>query len=314
MEPLSSFPLVTVLGGSGFLGRAVVEAFASRGWRVRVVSRFPDRALRLKPSGDIGQIGLIRGDIRDPESIRPAIRDARAVINLVGILDEREERFEDISRGAVTVAALAQNAGAEAFLHVSAVGASPGGATGYQRSKARGEKLVQEVLPGAAIVRPALLFGAEDGFTNQFAKVAAMSSCAVPVIYPEVRIQPVYVNDVAKGILALVERQLAGEFGQRAEFAGPEVLTIAQFVRAITDSIGVERRQWRLSPGLARFLSMFPGVPLTKDQIALMSVGSMPTEGAPGLQSLGIAPTPFESVAREWLTRYRPGGRFGNER
>lgn len=309
MEPLSLFPLLTVVGGSGFLGRAVVETFAAAGWRVRVVTREPERAEFLRPLGDLGQISLAKGDIRQPATIRAAMAGTRAAINLVGILDEKEETFDAVARGAGAVAAAAALEGVEALLHVSAVGARADGETAYQRSKAAAEDEVRRVSAGAAIVRPTLIFGPEDQFSNRFGQLAGMGRY-VPVIHGESRIQPVYVGDVARGIAAAIERQLGGHYGETCEFAGPEIFTIAEFVDRIIALVGVERIRKRFSPGLARFLSHLPGVPVTKDQITLMGQGSLPDGGYPGLEDLGVVPTPFGAVAGAWLGRYRPGGRF----
>ena len=306
--------LVALVGGSGFIGPAVTEAFAAAGWRVVAVGRNPDNARHLKPLGDLGQIGARRGDVRDPASLRAALRGADAVVNLVGILDEKGgQRFADLQvRGAGNTAAAASASGARAFVQLSAIGASPQSPALYARTKAEGEVAARAAFAGAAVVRPSLVFGANDSFTNRFASLISASP-AVPVIAPETKFQPVFVNDVAAAILAVVERQLAGESGAVYELGGPDVLTMRQILAFSAAACGQEKPLLDTPDAGARLLSSFgflPGAPLTQDQYLMLKVDNVADAGLPGLAALGITPTSLAAVAPQWLARYRVGGRF----
>lgn len=310
----SGTPLVALVGGSGFIGTAFAEAFAAAGWRVVAVCRNPDNARHLKPLGDLGQIGARRGDVRDPASLRAALRGADAVVNLVGILDEKGgQRFQDVHvRGAGNAAAAARVSGARVFVQISAIGASPLAAAAYARSKGEGEAAVREAFPGAAIVRPSLVFGAGDSFTNRFANLIAASP-AVPVIAPETRFQPVFVNDVAAAVLGIVERQMAGEAGGVYELGGPDVLSMRDILSFIAEASGREKPLLDTPDIGARLLSnlgFLPGAPLTPDQYLMLKEDNVASAGLPGLQALGIEPTSLAAVAPQWLARYRLGGRF----
>ena len=312
-RPLSA-RLVALIGGSGFIGTAVAEVFAEAGWRVVAVGRSPDKARHLKPLGDLGQIGARRGDVRDAASLRAALAGADAVVNLVGILDEKGgQRFDDVqARGARNAATAAAAVGAGAFVQLSAIGADIDSPAAYARTKAEGEAAVRAAIPGAAIVRPSLVFGANDSFTNRFAGLIAASP-AVPVISPDTRFQPVFVNDVAAAILAIVERQLFGEAGAVWEFGGPEVLSMREIIAFIAAASGHEKVLIDTPDLGARLLSslgFLPGAPLTHDQYLMLKGDNLASAGAPGLAELGITPTSLAAVAPQWLSRYRAGGRF----
>lgn len=306
--------LVALVGGSGFIGTALAEAFAAAGWRVVAVCRNPANARHLKPLGDLGQIGARRGDVRDPASLRAALAGVDAVVNLVGILDEKGgQRFADVqARGAGHVAAAAAAVGARAFVQVSAIGADANSPVAYARTKAEGEAAVRAAFPGTAIVRPSLVFGPNDGFTNRFAGLIAASP-AVPVISPETRFQPVFVNDVAAAILAITERQLEGEPGAVWELGGPEVLTMRQILSLIAEATGRDKPLVDTPDLGARLLSslgFLPGAPLTHDQYLMLKDDNVASAGLPGLGELGIEPVSLAAAAPQWLARYREGGRF----
>lgn len=312
--PVSASPLVALVGGSGFLGTALAEAFAAAGWRVVAICRNADNARHLKPLGDLGQIGARRADVRDPASLRAALRGADAVVNLVGILEEKGgQRFHDVHvRGAGNVAAAARVSGARSFVHLSAIGASPLAAAAYARSKGEGETAVRGAFPAAAIVRPSVVFGAGDHFTNRFASLIAASP-AVPVIAPETRFQPVFVNDVATAVLRIVERQLAGEAGGLYELGGPDILSMRQILGFVAEATGHEKPLLDTPDIGARLLSSFgflPGAPLTADQYLMLKDDNLAAAGLPGLGELGVEPTSLAAVAPQWLARYRVGGRF----
>lgn len=322
--PLSALPtapgLVAIVGGSGFIGSALTEAFAAAGWRVRIVCRNPAHAMHLKPLGDLGQIGSARADIRNPGSLLPALAGADAVVNLVGILDEKGgQSFSEVhAKGAEAVARAATHVAARALVHVSAIGADADSASAYGRSKAAGESAVRAAFPAAAIVRPSLVFGAEDSFTNRFAGLIAASP-AVPVIAPEARFQPVYVVDLAKAILAICQRLLNGDEGGRGgkggtwEIGGPETLTMRSLLESIAEASGLQKPLLDTPDIGARLLAglgFLPGAPLTKDQYLMLKRDNVAAPGAPGLAELGIEPVPMAAVAPQWLSRHRPGGRF----
>jgi NADH dehydrogenase len=307
--------LAVLIGGAGFVGTALTEALARAGWRVRIVSRNPAHALRLKPLGDLGQIDGVRGDLRVPASLAAAFEGADAVVNLVGILDEKGgQKFAEVqARGAANAAQSAAARGISAFVQVSAIGADLASPAAYGRTKAEGEAAVRAALPGAAIVRPSLIFGADDGFTNRFAKLIA-STPLIPVVAPETRFQPVYVKDVAQGILAVLQRLVAGQSGDLFEFGGPEILSMRQIMALIASEVGAAEKPLVDTPDVgARILAAFgtlPGAPITRDQYLMLKRDNIATHGLPGLPELGIVPAPLASVAPQWLQRYRPGGRF----
>ena len=321
IAPLPRSRLVALVGGSGFLGTAAAELFAAAGWRVVAVCRKPANARHLKPLGDLGQIAARFGDVRRPETLAAALQGADAVVNLVGVLDQKGGQgfFEINRRGAGAVAAAAAAAGAGALVQLSAIGADPRAESAYARSKAGGEAAVQKAFPAAAILRPSAIFGAGDQFTNRFAALVAAAP-VVPVIAPETRMQPVFVKDVAAAIVAATERQLAGaatEEGAGAgtlhELAGPEILTIRQIVEFVADATGNARPLFdtpALGARLLARLSFLPGAPLTREQWLLLREDNLPSGQHPGLADFGIEPMSIASAAPLWLGRYRAGGRF----
>ncbi|TPE63332.1 complex I NDUFA9 subunit family protein [Sandaracinobacter neustonicus] len=303
--------LVVLIGGTGFIGTALAEVLARAGWQLRIAVRDTVAALRLKPLGDVGQIGAICADVRVPASLAAAVRGADVVVNLTGLLDEKGgQSFEDVHvKGAAAAATAAAQAGAKAFVHLSAIGADAASASAYGRSKAAGEAAVKAAFPAAAIVRPSLVFGAEDGFTNRFASLIA-SAPAVPVIAPGSRFQPVYVKDLAAALKAIIEQSASGIF----EIGGPEVLSMKQILGFIAQETGHGEKLLVDAPDFgARLLAglgFLPGAPLTKDQYLMLKQDNVVSGAYPGLAGLGIAATPLEAVSGQWLARYRAGGRF----
>jgi uncharacterized protein YbjT (DUF2867 family) len=302
--------LITLVGGSGFVGRAATETLARAGWRVRIMVRNAAAALRLKQLGDLGQVQVIAGDIRSPANLAAAMAGAHAAINFVGILKPAGGAgFDAIhATGAGNAAAAAAAAGVAQFIHVSAIGADATSPSAYGRSKGLGEAAVRAAFPAAAIVRPSLIFGAGDQFTNRFAALIAALP-VVPVIAPGTRFQPVYVNDVADALAAV----LAAGAGGSWDLAGPDVLTM----RAINEFLaGVihARKPFVDVPdvaarGMAQ-LGFLPGAPITNDQYLMLQRDNVADPALPGLADLGIVPTPMAAVAAGWLARYRRGGRF----
>ncbi len=307
-------PTATVFGGSGFVGRYTVGELARRGYRVRVAVRRPDRALFLKPLGDVGQITPIAANIRDDASVAAAVEGVDTVINLVGVLYETgAQRFQAVhAEGAGRIARFAAAAGVGRMIHVSAIGAAPDVAAEYARSKAAGEEAVREAFSAASIVRPSIVFGKEDDFLNRFAWIARLAP-AIPLIGGgNTRFQPVYVGDVAVGIARIAED--AGTAGRTYEFGGPEVYSFRELMEALLRHIG-RRRLLLPVPGIlamfpARLMELSPFPPmLTRDQVRMLECDNVASGDVPGLADLGVSPTPLEAVAPEYLARYRRGGR-----
>lgn len=310
--------LVTVFGGSGFLGRNVIRALAKRDYRIRVAVRRPELAGHLQPLGRVGQIHAVQANLRYPASVEAAMRDCHIAVNLAGILTEGgAQSFDAVqAKGAETVAKAASAVGAR-MVHVSAIGADENSLSGYGRSKAAGEKAVLAAVPSATILRPSVMFGPEDQFTNRFAALARMSP-ALPLIGGGVnRMQPVYVGDVATAVADAVDGKTKP--GATYELGGPEVLTLREIIEII---LGITERQPMLVPvsfGIAKlqalFLQFAPGaLKLTPDQVALLRTDNVVSDAAKAagltLEGLGIAPDSMEAIAPQYLWRFRAAGQF----
>ena len=302
--------VVTLFGGGGFLGRYAVQALARTGARLRIVQRDPGRAFFLKPLAAVGQIQFAGADIGDSASVRAAVRGSDAVVNLVGIL---KGNFDAVHvRGARHVAAAAAEAGVQALVHVSAIGADPEGESHYARSKGEGEAAVRSAFPGATILRPSVVFGQEDQFINRLAAMARLAP-ALPVISGGTRFQPVYVADVGR---AAADAALdPGRYGgETYELGGPQLLTMRELMAWVCEQTGhgrplidVPDTAGRL---LARLTGWLPGAPITWDQWLMLRRDNVVSAGAKGLEAFGLRPTPLAAVAEGWLTRYRRHGRF----
>ena len=303
--------VATVFGGSGFIGRYVVQRLAQRDFIVRVAVRDPVAAGFLKPMGGVGQIVPLAAPVTDDAAVHRALDGASLAVNLVGIL--AEHRAGDFDRvhhqGAGRVARLAAKAGVRRLVHVSAIGADPASPSAYGRSKAAGELAVRQEFPGATILRPSLVFGPEDAFFNRFAALARLSP-VMPVIAGATRFQPVYVGDVADAVLAALERPDAA--GAIFELGGPQVVTFRTLLAAILKMTGRPKPLVDIPPGLARlqarFAEMVPGKPFTRDQLLMLQRDAVVAAGMPGLTELGILPTPMDLVVPGYLARFRPGG------
>jgi uncharacterized protein YbjT (DUF2867 family) len=310
--------LVTVFGGSGFLGRHVVRALAKREYRIRVAVRRPELAGHLQPLGRVGQIHAVQANLRYPASIQAAMRDAHVAINLVGILTQSgAQTFEAVQvKGAEAVAKAAAGIGAT-MVHVSAIGADARSPSHYARAKAAGEKLVIAALPSATIMRPSVVFGPEDEFTNRFAALARLSP-ALPLIGGgSTRLQPVYVGDVATAVADAVDGK--AKPGATYELGGPEVVTMRQIMEIILKITDRKRLLLSLPFGLAKlqavFLQFAPGpLKLTPDQVELLRFDNVVSDAARAggltLEGLGITPDSLEAIAPQYLWRFRPAGQF----
>ncbi len=302
--------VVTVFGGSGFVGRHLVRRLAADEWVVRVAVRDPESAAYLKPMGDVGQIVPVAADVTRPDTVAACVVGAEAVVNLVGILYEKGKRtFQRIHvEGAETVAKAAAAAGATRFVQMSALGADPEHEAQYARTKAAGEVAVLDAFPNAGVVRPSVVFGPEDNFFNQFALIAKFSP--VLPVFPT-RFQPVWVGDVADAMMRLIADP--GTDGKTYELGGPRVLSFREIMEIVMRE--TERRRL-LAPvpfAVARIeatvLELLPVPPLTRDQVKLLSRDNVVTAGASTLADLGISPTAIEAVVPSYLRRYRDPAR-----
>ncbi len=313
--------LVTVFGGSGFLGRHVVRALAKRRYRIRVAVRRPELANFLQPLGSVGQIHAVQANVRYPRSIEAAVRGSSVVINLVAILHESgAQRFDVVhARGAERIS-LAAAAFGSRMVHVSAIGADENSPSAYARTKALGEQAVFAAVPDAVVFRPSVLFGPEDDFFNRFAAMARFLP-ALPLIGGgETLFQPAFVGDVAEAIALAVEGKARA--GSTYELGGPEVRTFKQLMEYVLTTIGRKRLLMPLPFGLAKLqaqvLQFLPKPPLTPDQVELLKVDNVVSETAiregRTLEGLGLTPTAIESVVPGYLWRFRKSGQFTTSR
>ena len=301
-------PIVTVFGGGGFIGRYVCEALLKSGARVRVAERDPRKAFYLQPLGQVGQVSAVVADLRRPSTIDLAVRNSDAVINLVGTFGGDLDKVH--VEGAGKAAAAARAAGAEAFVHVSAIGADEDSPSDYGRTKGLGEGAVRQAFPQATIVRPSTVFGAEDNFTNRFASMSRFP--ILPVVAAKSRFQPVFVRDLGRAIAAAaLDPKVHG--GKTYELAGPEVMTMRELNERVAAMAGQDPEIVDVPDFLAGAMSLLgflPGAPLTRDQWLMLQKDNVADGGASGFKAFGITPTPLAAVAPEWLGRYKTGGRF----
>lgn len=314
--------LVTIFGGSGFVGRYIARRMAKEGWRVRVAVRRPNEAIFVRPYGAVGQVEPVLANIRDDASVAAAIAGADAVVNCVGVLTERgKNRFSAVqAEGAARVARLAAEAGVERLVQLSAIGADAESDSEYARTKAAGEDAVQAHFPGAVILRPSVIFGTEDEFFNRFAKMTRLGP-VLPLVGGKSRFQPVYVDDVAKAAVA-------GVLGQAEpgvyELGGPDVETLHDLM---VKMLGVIRRRRLIVNlpfwvgGLMAFgfgalqaltLGLIHNGVLTRDQLRQLRRDNVVSDGAKGFADLGIEPTDMDAVLADYLWPYRPGGQYSD--
>jgi uncharacterized protein YbjT (DUF2867 family) len=310
--------LVTVFGGSGFLGRHVVRALAKRDYRIRVAVRRPELAGHLQPLGRVGQIHAVQANLRYPASIEAAMRGSHAAINLVGILAESgAQTFEAVQAGGPGAVAAAAAAAGASMVHVSAIGADENSPSRYARTKAAGEKAVLSTVPTATILRPSVVFGPEDQFTNRFAALARMSPVLPLIGGGLTKLQPVYVGDVANAVADAVDGKTKP--GATYELGGPEVLTMREIMEIILATIERHRMLVSLPFGLAKlqatFLQFAPEpLNLTPDQVELLRSDNVISDAAKDagltLEGLGIVPDSLEAIAPQYLWRFRKYGQF----
>ena len=311
--------LVTIYGGSGFVGRYIARRMAKQGWRVRVATRRPNEALFVKPYGVVGQVEPVFCNIRDDASVRAVMLGADAVVNCVGTFDKGgRNSFQAIQNiGAGRIARLAAELGVGQMVHISAIGADAGSNSLYAQSKAAGEAAVLAAFPGATILRPSVVFGPEDQFFNRFAGMARLGP-VLPVVGAATRFQPVYVDDVAQAAVAGILGKAAGVY----ELGGPDT---ASFRDLMTRMLAViQRRKLVLNIPFfgARILAfgfdtlqlvtggLIKNGMITADQVRSLRHDNVVSPDARGFADLGIAPTSMESVLPEYLWRYRPSGQY----
>jgi len=301
--------VVTVVGGTGFLGRYVVRELAKAGYTVRVIARNPDQGLHLKTAGHVGQVVLQKGDITRPETLAGKFAGSCAVINLVGALYERgRQNFAALhAQGAERLAKEAAKVGAERFVHVSAIGVNKSQNAKYARTKANGEKAVMAAFPNATILRPSIIFGAEDNFYNQFAQMASVAP-ALPLIGGgKTRFQPVFVADVARAVVATLRNSKTR--GEVYELGGPRVYSFREILEYVLSQTQRKRYLANLPFGAAMLVGAvgewMPTPLLTRDQVQMLKYDNLVDRDAKTLADLGITPTPVEMVVPAYLARYR---------
>lgn len=314
--------LVTVFGGSGFIGRHVVRALLKRGWRVRAAVRRPDLAGHLQPLGMVGWVQPVQANLRNRPSVDRAVRDADAVVNLVAILSEAgRQRFDAVHVvGARAIAEAARAAGVRRLVHVSAIGADADSPSDYARTKALGEQAVFETIPEATVVRPSIVFGPEDHFFNQFAGLAQFLP-ALPLIGGgHTRFQPVFVGDVAATIADAVESK--AKPATVYELGGPAIRTFRECMEIMLEEIDRKRLllplPWPLASFAAAILQFLPGKLLTPDQVRLLRTDNVVSDAAERehrtLAGLGIDPTSLAAILPSYLGRFRTHGQFHHRR
>ncbi|MFL5297418.1 MAG: complex I NDUFA9 subunit family protein [Phenylobacterium sp.] len=319
--------LVTVFGGSGFIGSQAVRQLAKAGWRIRVAVRNPNLAYAMRLAGDVGQIDLVQANVRVESSVRRALEGAHAAVNLVAVARETgRQGFQAVHvMGARNVAAAARAAGVERMVQVSALGADPGSASKYARTKAEGEAAVRDAYPDAVVVRPSVVFGPKDDFFNRFAGMAQISPVLPLVGGGTTRFQPVFVGDVAKALAATVRDPAAA--GQTYELGGPADFSFRQLMELLLSEIGKRRLLLPLPWPVAGLLAwagdtanIVPGLiglslptPITGDQVKLLKTDNVVSGAYPGLAELGVTPTTLEAVLPSYLYRYRRGGQYADQ-
>ena len=312
--------LVTIFGGSGFVGRYIARRMAKAGWRVRVAVRHPNDAMFVKSYGAVGQVEPLACNIRDDASVRGLMRGADAVVNCVGILNRSGRNTFDAvqAEGAGRIARIAAETGVGTLVHLSAIGADAASASAYARSKAAGEAAVTAAFPTAMILRPSIIFGTEDGFFNRFAAMSRLGP-VLPVVGAATRFQPVYVDDVAAAaVMGILGQAKPGVY----ELGGPEVATF----RSLMDRMlaVIHRRKLVLNvpffvASLMGFgfdalqtvtLGLIENKMITRDQVANLRRDNVVTPGRMGFAALGIEPAAMDAVLPEYLWRYRPSGQY----
>ncbi len=310
--------LVTIYGGSGFVGRYIARRLAQDGWRIRVAVRNPEQAGFVRPYGVVGQVEPILCNIRDDASVKAAARGADAVINCVGVLDEvGKNTFEAVqAEGAARIARIASDLGISRMIHISAIGASATSDSEYARTKAQGEEAVRSYIPEAVILRPSIIFGPEDQFFNRFASMSRLGPI-LPVIGADTKFQPVYVDDVAEAAVNALNTRAEGTF----ELGGPDVNTFRELMEHMLKVVRRRRLIVNTPFWIARIMATVFGIiqavtlgivkaPVTKDQVINLGYDNVVSDGAKTLADLGVKPKALEAILPDYLWRFRPSGQY----
>ena len=312
--------LVTVFGGSGFVGRYVVRALAKDGWRIRVGVRHTHVAPELRVMGDVGQIEILQANIRYPDSVARTLEGASAVVNLVGVLYEAGRQGFDAlhSAAAKSLAGQAAGMGIERFVQVSAIGADADSPSKYAQTKAGGEAAVRAAIPSAVVVRPSIVFGPEDDFFNRFAGLAAISPVLPLIGGGGTRFQPVYSGDVGAAVAAALADPASA--GRTYELGGPGVYTFKELLEIMLRETRHRRVLLPIPTPLAKAMGqagdlqarLLPVIApqITTDQVAMLQRDNVANTDLPGLAALGVTPTALEAVLPTYLWKYRKGGQF----
>ena len=305
VSPLAD-KLVVLIGGSGFVGSHLAQDLLQRGARVRIASRNPEQAFRLKPLANLGQLQFARCNAADERSVRACMEGADAAAYLIGTFEGNQAQLQAKSAG-IAADAAAKN-GAKSFVYISAIGADAEAQTGYYRTKGQGEMLVQEAFPKATIIRPSVIFGEDDGLVPMFADMVQMMP-VMPVFGAESKFQLVWVDDVAAAAATALEHP--GEHGGKTyEAAGPDALSMMQIHEMIAAGQERKRTFFPMPQLLAKMFASVPFSPINSDQLAMLEAGSTASAGVPGLAKLGIDPKPLSLFLDRWMVRYRKHGRF----
>lgn len=312
--------LVTIFGGSGFLGRYIASRMARQGWRVRVAVRRPNEALFVRTYGGVGQVEPVLANIRDEESTRKAIKGAKVVINCVGILlEDRRQKFQSVQvQGAERIARLSSIEGVERLVHISAIGANTNSESISARTKGEGEKSVLKAFPTAVILRPSIVFGVEDGFFNRFAAMSRISP-VLPLIGADTSFQPVYVDDVA---LAALSAALGEVPNGIYELGGPDIETFRKLIERMLKV--VRRKKLIINQPMiaAKILSynldmlqiisfnIFKNFIITRDQVKQLALDNIVTNNVGTFVDFGITPQSMDAILESYLYQYRPYGQY----
>ncbi len=298
--------LVTLIGGNGFIGSHVAQDLLERGARVRIAAREPEKAFKLKPLANLGQIQFARCNALDKRSIDACVAGSDAVVYLIGAFDGNQQALQ--ADGAGQAARAAAETGATRFVYISAIGADPEARTDYYRTKADGERQVLEAFPKATVMRPSVVFGEEAGLIPMFADLVQMMP-VLPVFGADSEFQVVWVDDVAAGIVSALEDPGA-HGGKTYEAAGPEKLSMMQINKMIAEGQERDRTFFSMPSSVAKIFASFPLTPINSDQLAMLEEGSVASKGTPGLAKLGVNPKPLSLFIDRWMVRYRKHGRF----
>jgi NADH dehydrogenase len=298
--------LVALVGGTGFFGRHLAQELLDRGARLRIASRHPEKAYKVKPLAGLGQVQMVAVDVTKPHTLEVALTGVDAVVNLVGAFAGNLDAVQ--GKGAGQIAAIARARGVTRFVHISAIGADAASSIGYARTKAEGEVAVLAAFPDAVVLRPSVLFGVDDNFLNLFAGFTALP--VLPVFAPTALLQPLDVDDAAQAVGNVLANP-APHAGLTYELGGPEALTVMDLNRRIARATGRSPVIVPLPESLATLIAAMPLTPISRDQLALLRQGNVASDALPGIRALGVSPRPLDLFLDRWLVTYRKNGRFG---